>query len=66
MWLITDAEGRQLLLPREYLMEGNVLVYKDWRLPIRGNLQALDPDAIEVIKTSVPGAEWKSAASRMP
>lgn len=66
MWLITDVEGRQLLLPRECLMEGNVLVYKDWRLPIRGNLQALDTDTIEVIKASMPGAEWKSAAPRKP
>lgn len=58
MWLIKDINGRQLLLPRECLMVGNVLVYKEWRLPISGSLQALDPDAIEVIKASVPGAEW--------
>lgn len=58
MWLVKDTQGRQLLLPRECLMAENVLVYKDWRLPIKGNLQALDPQVIEVIRTSVPGAQW--------
>jgi hypothetical protein len=63
MWLITDNKGRQLLLPRECSMVGNVLVYKDWRLPISGNLQALDPAAIEIIKASVPDAQWKDDMS---
>lgn len=58
MWLIKDVKGRQLLLPRECTMQGDVFVYKEWRLPIKGNLQALDPEAIEVIHKSVPGSEW--------
>jgi hypothetical protein len=62
MWSIKDSTGRQLLLPRECTMEGDVLVFKDWRLPIKGNLQALDPTAIEIIRESIPGAELLPAA----
>lgn len=58
MWVVKDTQGRELLLPRECLMLGNVLVFKDWQLPIKGNLQALDPEVIEVIRISVPGAQW--------
>ena len=58
MWLVKDTLGRELLLPRECLISGNMLVFKDWQLPVKGNLQALDPEVIEVIRTSVPGALW--------
>ncbi len=58
MWLIKDSAGRQLLLPKECVWEGNVLIYRDCRLKVSGDLQSLDPGVIEVIQISVPGSRW--------
>ena len=58
MWRIRDQRGRELLLPRECMMEGDVLRFRDWTLPIIGDLQALDPSVMEVLRESIPGATW--------
>ena len=59
MWRIRDTQGRELLLPRECTMEGDVLKFRDWKLPIVGDLQAMDPAVIEVLRESIPGARWE-------
>lgn len=58
MWRIRDRQGRELLLPRECMMDGDVLRFRDWKLPIVGDLQAMDPSVIEILRESVPGAMW--------
>lgn len=63
MWSIQDKAGRQLLLPRESVIEGNVLTIGDFKLTITGNLQSLDPAVLDIIRASVPTSVWASRST---